>query len=302
MQYFDLHTDILYDVYVHAKRGNPNRFMEYHYPQLQNSPVLGGIWTLYSPEEFDITEAMKTAIDHIPWDALKDYEIILGLEGMRNVKDARTLQRLYDLGVRHAMLTWNEDNHFAGGAKGNQTQGLTDKGKEVLDFMIEHDMIIDVSHLNEVSFFDVLAYTNKNIIASHNNIKNLCEHPRNLTDTQLQALKDANGLLGLTLAGSFIAKEKEDRTLQQFLAHVQYAIHKLGIERVCFGFDFMDYFEEDSFLNLEEIQTIRDITKITKIMEDWNFTKKQIEQVAHQNFLNKYQMYCNQHLIRKGDK
>lgn len=293
MKYFDIHTDILYDVYVHAKKGNANRFVEYHLPQLQKAPLVGGVWTLYSPEEFDIVEAYEIALKHIPWDILTEYKIILGIEGMRNVKDLATLDALYKLGLRHGMLTWNEDNHLAGGAKGNRTQGVTDLGKQFLDYMIAHDMIIDVSHLNEVSFFDVMHYTNQNVIASHSNIKSLCDHVRNLDDKQLEILKQQDGLLGLTLAGSFIHPDKTKRNLETFFRHLEYAIAKLGEDRVCFGFDFMDYFEEDQFTNLADINDVTDIEKITEYMKHQGYSIEKIEKLTHKNFLNKYM-----HLVR----
>lgn len=288
LKYFDIHTDILYDVYVHAKKGNPNRFVEYHLPQLKKAPIQGGVWTLYSPDDFDIVEAYEIALKHIPWEALKEYKIILGIEGMRNVKDLATLDQLYKLGLRHGMLTWNEDNHLAGGAKGNKTQGLTDLGKQFIDYMIEHDMIIDVSHLNEVSFYDVIHYTNKNVIASHSNMRALCDHVRNLDDKQLDALKDADGLLGLTLAGSFIHPDKSKRNMETFFTHLEYAIAKLGEDRVCFGFDFMDYFDEDQFTNLADVNDVTDIEKITLYMKEQGYSRDQSEKITHKNFLNKY--------------
>mgnify|MGYP003317531106 CR=1 FL=1 len=70
-------------------------------------------------------------------------------------KNTNKLQEMYDLGVRHSSLTWNEENHLATGVAGPADRGLTTLGKEFLDFMKEKKMIIDLSHLNVKSFFDV---------------------------------------------------------------------------------------------------------------------------------------------------
>src|SRR5690554_3776752 len=236
---FDLHSDILYDVYQASLKGDLERFENYHLPKLKNN-ISGGIWTLYSPSDFNLLEALKVSKSLVN---LEDFAVILGIEGLRNLKKVEDLEIIYDLGYRHLMLTWNEANKYATGVKGPQERGLTEAGYQVLDFMIDKEMIIGLSHLNEKSFYDVIGYTNKNIIASHSNIKELCDHPRNLTKEQLKHLKKVNGLLGLTLVGGFISSNKKERTLDNFLKHLEYAINIMGIDNVCFGFDFMDYFK-----------------------------------------------------------
>ena len=235
---FDTHTDILYDLYDKAKMGIENRF-DFHLQQLSETSVKGGLWTLYSPDEFDLIEASKKALAQIDFKLLVDFKLILGFEGLRNLKSINDLDTLYKLGFRHAMLTWNEENDYATGVKGNPERGLTEKGKDLIKKMEKLDMIIDLAHLNYQSFFDVLKLTNKNIIYSHGNIRSLCDHKRNLDDAQLKALKEADGLLGLTLVGSFISKE--DKSIDMFIKHIEYAINALGIDNVCLGLDFMDY-------------------------------------------------------------
>ena len=100
---------------------------------------------------------------------------------------------MYELGVRHAMLTWNEENHLATGVAGDKDRGLTNLGKEFLDYMYKHHMVIDVSHLNIKSFYDVLEYMPHNIIASHSNAYTLSDHRRNLNDDQLRLMREVGG-------------------------------------------------------------------------------------------------------------
>lgn len=284
---FDTHTDILFDVYTKSLEGDLNRFNNYHLPQLKNN-ITGGIWTFYSPREFDllkVLEASKTLVD------LKNFEVILGIEGLKNLNSVSDLKKIYDLGYRHIMLTWNEANKYATGIKGPKTRGLTKEGYKVLDFMIEHDMIIDLSHLNEKSFFDVLNYTNKNIIVSHSNLSKFREHPRNLTHKQLLKLKEADALLGLTLVGGFISDKDKDKTLKTFLLHIKEAINILGIDNVCFGYDFMDYFNPPVTKNLIEVKDASMINNFISFLKNSGFTVEEIEKMTYYNFYNRYKRH-----------
>src|SRR5690606_34761943 len=127
-----------------------------------------------------------TALKEIDLNLLPGFQVILGLEGLRNLQKPEDIEVLYNLGFRHAMLTWNEENKYAGGVKADPNYGLTDQGKKLLSLMEKLDMIIDLAHLNEKSFFDVLGYTQKNIIYSHGNVKEICDHPRNVNTKQMK--------------------------------------------------------------------------------------------------------------------
>src|SRR5690625_4460239 len=289
---FDAHTDILFDSYNSYLNNDNKRFKNYHYKQLNNN-VFGGIWTLYSSYDFNLIEALKISKKLIN---TKDFEVILGIEGLRNLKDVKDLNEIYNLGFRHMMLTWNEENDYATGIKEPKNRGLTKKGFEVLDFMIENDMIIDLSHLNEKSFYDVLNYTNKNIICSHSNIKEIFNHPRNLSLDQLKKLKEADGLLGLTLVGSFLSDEDENKTLEEFFKHLKYAINIMGINNVCFGFDFMDYFNYEKTANLEEVKSALDLNYFIERLKKEGYSLKEINKLTYQNIYNRFKRH-----ILKGD-
>lgn len=287
LKIFDAHTDILYDVYQSYLNNDKNRFLNYHKKQLKNR-VTGGIWTMYSPDDFDLLKALQISEKLVD---LKTFEVILGIEGLRNLKTIDDLKDIYNLGFRHMMLTWNEENEYATGIKGNEKRGITDKGYKVLDFMIEHDMIIDLSHLNEKSFYDVLKYTNKNILVSHSNIYDLHPHVRNLKRDQLVKLKEADGLLGLTLVGNFISDKEENKTLDNFIKHLKYAIEIMGIDNICFGFDFMDYFGYKKTLNLEEVESANDIKIFIDKLKESNFNETEINKMLYKNIHERFKRH-----------
>lgn len=295
MKIFDVHTDVLYDLYISKKKRIENRFSDVHVKQLKNNVIKGGLWTLYSPDKFDLIEAVKIALAEIDMSKLPGFELMLGLEGLLNLEKVEDLDTLYELGIRHALLTWNEANKYATGVAGPADRGLTLEGKKLLDKMIELDMIIDVAHLNEKSFFDVLSYTNKNIIFSHGNVKELCDHRRNLTLDQLKALKEVDGLFGLTLAKNFVSKAKDKQTLEYFLDHVDRAVEIMGIDNVMFGFDFMDYLEEGfNDANLYEVNSAFDAYKIIDGLKKRGYSDEDINKICYNNFMNRY----SKHLIK----
>lgn len=297
MKIFDLHTDILYDVYVHKKAGDNTRFKSYHCEQLNRSLVQAGIWTLYSPSDFDLLKALKLALSSIDFNLIDNFDIILGLEGLRNLKSIDEFKSIYNLGIRHAMLTWNEENEYATGVFGSENRGVTKKGYEVLDFMVEKDMIIDLSHLNEKSFYDVVEYTNKNIIVSHSNIRQICDHPRNLSIAQLKKLKSIDGLIGLTLAGTFIHEDPNLRTIATFMEHLKIAIEIMGVDNVCFGFDFMDYLSPNN-KNIEEIPNVEFLNKLIVPMQTLGLSLIDIKKIFFDNFYNRFK----RHIIKGKGK
>ena len=287
-RFFDVHTDILYDVNQKVLINKPTHFNDFHVPQLAGSQIKGGLWTMYSPDDFDLIAACKRALEHIDINLLPGFEVILGLEGLRNLKQVEDLDILYQMGFRHAMLTWNEENKYATGAKANPEHGLHEEGIKLIKKMEALDMIIDLAHLNEKSFYDCLALANKNIINSHCNVKSLCNHPRNITDEQMQALRKKDGLMGLTLANNFVASKKEEQTLERFLDHVDYAVKIMDVDHVCFGFDFMDYLSEFPNSNLEEVESATQVYRISEGLKRRGYSSAEIDKMCYWNFYKRF--------------
>lgn len=285
---FDIHSDMLYDLYTSKCKGIENRFNDYHVYQLNNSVIKGSIFTMYSPNDFDLLEACNIALNEIKLNKLNNFKVVLGLEGLRNLKCVEDIDKLYDLGFRHAMLTWNEENKYATGAKANPNRGITEEGKRLLLRMQEKGMIIDLAHLNEKSFFEALEIVNQNIIYSHGNCKSLCEHVRNVTDKQMKALKKVDGLLGLTLANNFVDPVKENQTMDKFLEHVKHAIDIMGVDNICFGFDFMDYLDDFPNSNLECVNNASLAYRIIEGLEKIGLSNDDIEKICYLNFYNRY--------------
>lgn len=165
---------------------------------------------------------------------------ILGVEG-GEVLDGNfsNVENLYDLGVRIFTLTWNSSNELGHGAMSYSSDGLTDFGKKAVCKMNELGMIIDVSHLNESGFWDVYKINsniNKPFIASHSNSYEICNSPRNLTDNQIRAIADVNGVVGINLYSNFISSHNPD--IKNLFKHIEHIINLVGENHLGFGCDF----------------------------------------------------------------
>lgn len=149
----------------------------------------------------------------------------LSVEGAEQTL-GRTVDEIYEDGVRMLTLTWNFKN-FVGGT--NLTGGgITEEGKAFVCALQDKGIIVDLSHGSEELFWDVLKIAKKPIIASHSNARTVCRHPRNLTDEQIMALIRVGGVAGINLCDTFI-REGGNSTLQDVCAHVDCFL-KLGAE------------------------------------------------------------------------
>lgn len=137
---------------------------------------------------------------------------MLGVEGGHMIEDKiENLDALYARGARYLTLTWNNSTSWATSAADETTKkdslphkGLTDLGIKIVERMNELGMLIDVSHNGEQTFWDVIKYTKKPIIASHSSVWNLCPHRRNLKDDQIKAIAKNGGVIHVNFYAGFI--------------------------------------------------------------------------------------------------
>jgi membrane dipeptidase len=148
------------------------------------------------------------------------------------------LSLIFRLGVRSIGLTWNQRNAIADGVgeKGSKG-GLTQFGSKVIEKMNDLGMIIDVSHINEAGFWDVISSSRTPVIASHSCAYRLCSHPRNLKDEQLRALAENKGLVGINFCPDFL-RASGRATIDDVVNHIRYIAETAGVETVAFGSDF----------------------------------------------------------------
>lgn len=162
---------------------------------------------------------------------------LIVLEGGDFITNLAQLRSLFRLGVRSVMLTWNGRNLLADGAGQPPHLGISALGKDVLHEMQRLGMLLDVSHLNEQGFWDLLETTTGPLVASHSNARALCDHVRNLTDAQLDALGERQGVAGLNFCPPFLSSDGRAR-LDDIIRHYEYIAGRIGPQSVALGTDY----------------------------------------------------------------
>lgn len=163
---------------------------------------------------------------------------ILSLEGGEAFEgDISKLRIFYRLGVRAIGLTWNQANEISDGVQEKRNGGLTQFGQEVVQEMNRLRMMVDISHISEKGFWDVIELSESPIMASHSNTKMICNHPRNLTDDQIKALIKNGGMIGVTFVRDFTAN-KDNPTIDDLILHIEHIAELGGIYNLGLGSDF----------------------------------------------------------------
>jgi len=209
-------------VFVGQGRRNPESYLEAKekallllaavHEMVRNSPDLVDLAT--SPADaYRIEKAGKRAA-------------FIGMENGYPVgKDISLLKEYYDRGVRYLTLCHSADNDICDSSTERvhtEDEGLSEFGEKVVAECNRLGMMVDVSHSSERSFFDVLEHSGAPVIASHSNVRSLCDHPRNLSDAQLKALAEKGGVIQLSLVSGFVKEPPPDPERERALT----AFHK----------------------------------------------------------------------------
>ena len=194
--------------------------------------------------------------------------------------DMDRLDHLYEEGIRLMTLLWNEENCMGyPNCRDSEVmkKGLKPFGIETVERMNELGMLIDVSHMSDGGFLDVLRYSKKPVVASHSNARTLCNHPRNLTDEMIRALSDHGGVAGLNLYPYFI-NENGKANIDDLIRHIEHMFYVGGEDFVAIGTDF-DGFDEGEL----ELQNIGEMRCLYDALKKRKFNDGQIEKFWHGN-------------------
>lgn len=173
---------------------------------------------------------------------------VLHVEGAEAIDpEFRMLDILHQAGLRSLGPVWSRPNRFAHGvpfrfpSTPDIGPGLTDLGRELVRRCNALSILVDLSHLNETGFWDVAALSHAPLVASHSNAHALCPHSRNLTDRQLDAIRETGGLVGVNLATSFLradGRRDPNTPLDDVIRHIDHLLDRLGEDGVGLGSDF----------------------------------------------------------------
>lgn len=156
-------------------------------------------------------------------------------------------------GVIAINLTWNHANAISGSCNEETTRGLSTLGRKFAARMQELEILVDVSHLSDPGFWDVMELAKKPVIASHSNCRSICPHVRNLTDEQIAAIIKNQGVIGLNFYKSFIGLREDFDAVR---AHLDHILDLGGEKRVALGGDW------DGCETIDRLPTILELAEL----------------------------------------
>jgi membrane dipeptidase len=193
------------------------------------------------------------------------------------------LRNFYRLGVRFVTLVWNYTNQlgYPNFQFEYQHKGLTEFGMEVVEEMNRLGMLIDVSHLSDAGFYDVVRSSKKPFIATHSNARACTHHPRNLTDDMIRLLAQKGGVMGLNFESFFLnaGEPTTHSSIQDMLRHLKHIRNIGGIEVMAMGTDF------DGTAHSSEIADIGEMDKLAQAMKKNGFSEEEIDRICWGNAL-----------------
>lgn len=324
----DAHFDLLMDVAIQREYGRKNVIVSDYLPDFLAGGVQTIVAAIYIDSKFLPEMGLRKALQQISalhaeaeeapdkimvCKSVDDIEtakkagkvgFVLSLEGADPLYNDLSLLRIfYELGVRFMGLVWSRRNfvgdgsHFSPVREGRKG-GITEFGVHLIEAAEAMGMIIDVSHLNDEGFWDVMEITKKPLIASHSNCRSLAGSMRNLTDEQIKAIAASNGVIGINGVNIFVADHDDKSDLEHLLNHVDHIAALVGVEHIGIGLDIIEPFSKyDSPIALSEaarkdfdvVKGHSMVPELVRALAKRGYTEEAIELIMGKNFIRVYQ-------------
>ena len=322
----DAHSDILSDILERRNARQTGVLNSTWLPAMDAGGIDVRVLAIYSGPQYQPELALRRALDQIaalhaeldesPRAALciSHAEVVaatgagkkafvLGMEGAEPLGSDLGLLRIFHrlgvrvLGITHALRNYAADGAFFDPKPTGQVGGLSDFGVALVEQAQAMGMLVDVSHLNDPGFWDVVKLARKPLIASHSNCRALCGHPRNLTDDQIKAIADTGGFIGINSINRFV----EPPDLPHLMDHLDRLVRIAGKERVGLGLDFCYYLLEHkspversalrkgASLSVQGLERDADVRKIPALLAERGYAPDTIDMIMGENFLRVFQ-------------
>ncbi len=232
-------------------------------------------WQQELAENGDLLAHCRSAADIRKAQAEGKCAALLSIEGAEQIEcSIPKLREAHAKGVSIIHLCWNYDNVLTGSATDGQG-GLTEAGRAFAREVCDLGMLIDLSHISERAFWDVLELTDRPVLAGHSDAAGVCAHPRNLTDEQFTALARRGGVAGLNLSPRFIGLGKD---IDAVVAHAEHFLALGGEKVVCLGTDLDGVYELPAGL-----RGIQDFDRLYEAMLRKNWSEAQVRDIFFGN-------------------
>jgi len=218
-----------------------------------------------------------------------DFSAILHFEGAEMIdENLDALEVFHAAGLRSLGPVWSRSNIFAHGvpfafpSSPDTGPGLTDLGKALIAGCNDLGILIDLSHLNEQGFWDVARLSQAPLVATHSNAHAICPSSRNLTDRQLDAIADSDGIVGVNFNVPFLRPDgarEVDTPLEVMADHVDYLVNRIGIERVGLGSDF------DGALMPTDVSDCGKLPNLVEVLRARGHDDATLRKIGYENWL-----------------
>lgn len=324
----DAHLDLAFDVVKKRDYGRTKVIETDYLPSLKAGGVRLVVSSIFVENQYMPEMALRMALDQVSalktdikesseylefctsYDAVQKafqsgkVAIMLSFEDVMPLyNDMKLLPIFHELGVRILGLSWSRRNfacegaHFKPVRKG-KSGGLSNFGYCLVEEAERLGMLIDVSHINEEGFWDVIEISKKPVIASHSNVRALVNTERNLSDLQMKAIADRGGVIGINAMNFLVSEDLSCENVTGLCNHLDYMIQLIGPNCVGLGLDFnnqlLRYIPEEELALLprkcyDVINGYDDIPLIALELQRKNYGDDVIKKVMGGNFLRVYQ-------------
>ncbi|WP_263357908.1 dipeptidase [Acidicapsa ligni] len=229
-----------------------------------------------------VDEIEKARLDHA-------FAIVIHMEGAESIgPDLHELEELYDAGLRSLGIVWSRPNIFGHGVtfawprSPDTGPGLTSLGKDLVRECNRRGIMIDLSHLNEQGFWDVEKLTTAPLVATHSCVHTICPSTRNLTDMQLDAIRESDGIVGVNFCVNDVRPDglrEADTPLDMLAKHFVYLANRIGIERVAIGSDF------DGTRIPAAIADASGLPKLIAALRGYGFDDSSLRKIGYENWM-----------------
>jgi membrane dipeptidase len=224
--------------------------------------------------------------------AALDREIIaavLHFEGAEAIDpDLDALEVFYQTGLRSLGLAWSRPNAFAHGVhfkfpgSPDTGPGLSDVGRQLVKACNRLGILIDLAHITEQGFWDTAGISHAPLVVTHAGAHALCPSTRNLTDRQLDAIKETDGIVGVNFHVGFLRQDgrlEPDTPLSEIVRHIDYIAQRIGIGHVAFGSDF------DGAIMPLDLGDVTGMPKLLNSLRSHGYDEDALRKITHENWV-----------------